>query len=57
VSKRTAGAGRIALRLRPTARGKRLLGNRRRTVLKLAVTARPTLGARLTLRRTVVVKR
>jgi hypothetical protein len=26
-------------------------------VLKLAVTARPVLGARLTLRRTVVVKR
>jgi subtilisin family serine protease len=54
---RTAGAGRAALRLRPTRRGKALLRPRRRTLLKLVVTAMPRVGAPLTLRRTVVVRR
>ena len=58
--RRTAGGPgprRLGLRLRPTARGKRLLQNRRRSVLNLVVTATPPVGARLTLRRNVVVRR
>jgi hypothetical protein len=55
--KRTAGAGRPSLRLRATKKGKALLKNRRRSVLKLAVAAKPVVGSKLTLRKTVVVKR
>lgn len=53
----TAGSGRKQLRLRPTRSAKKRLRARRRSVLKLAVTAKPLAGARLTLRRNVVVRR
>jgi hypothetical protein len=57
ITRSGAGPGRIALRLKPTRRGRVLLRSRRRTVLKLAVTAKPRVGAPLTLKRTVVVRR
>jgi hypothetical protein len=52
-----AGPGRVALRLKTTHRGRALLRSRRRSVLKLSVTAKPRVGARRTLKRTVVVRR
>jgi hypothetical protein len=52
-----AGAGQAGLRLRPTRRGRALLLSRRkRTVLKLWVTARPRVGGTVTLRRGVTVR-
>jgi hypothetical protein len=57
ITRAGAGPGRVTLRLKPTRRGRTLLRPRRRTLLKLAVTARPRVGTPLTLRRTVAVRR